>query len=145
MTQSHDRQLDNFYQYVLDAAKLRTIKHAKVWTEGTLEILGTVLDRRVRRVLSKNLPEELTDSLGGIFWLLHFRDTNMSAEDFCQRVARRSGNSDPEYARVPVGAVFGGLRLYIGPDLEKRIVDSLPPEIGAIWVNGQTEEITLAR
>ena len=145
MTISDDMQLDNYYYYVFNAGKLRTTNHAKVWTEGTLEILGTVLDRKIKKILSKNLPEELAESLNGIFWLLHFRDSNMSAEEFSQRVARRSGNSDPEYARVPIAAVLGGLRLYIGPDLEKRIVDSLPHEIGAIWLDGQVEEIPITR
>jgi uncharacterized protein (DUF2267 family) len=75
----------------------------------------------------------LATSLNGVFWLLHFRDPDYSSGEFCRRVAKRSGNSDAEFARLPTQAVFGGLRLYIGPDLDQRIADSLSPEVSLMW------------
>ncbi len=133
MTDSTDMQLTDFYQHVFQAGNLRSTDHARRWTRGVLETLGTVLDRRSKRAISKNLPDELATSLNGVFWLLHFRDPRYSSDEFYRRVAKRSGNSDTEFARHPTRAVFGGLRLYIGPDLDQRVADSLSPEVSLMW------------
>ena len=133
MTDTADMQLTGFYQHVYQVGKLRSMDHAQRWTTGVLKTLGTVLDRRSKRAVSKNLPDELATSLNGVFWLLHFRDPNYSSDEFCRRVAKRSGNSDAEFARLPTKAVFGGLRLYIGPDLDQRVADSLSPEVSLMW------------
>jgi uncharacterized protein (DUF2267 family) len=133
MTDSTDMQLTGFYEHVFQMGNLRSMDHARRWTNGVLETLGTVLDRKSKRAVSKNLPEELASSLNGVFWLLHFRDPMYSSDEFCRRVAKRSGNSDGEFARVPTQAVFGGLRLYIGPDLDQRVADSLSPEVSLMW------------
>lgn len=139
MTPTDEEQLVSFYQYVYEVGSLRSVNHARRWTRGVLETLGTVLDRRSKRAVKKNLPEELATSLNGVFWLLHFRDPNYSIEDFCKRAAKRSGNSDAEFARQPTEAVFGGLREYIGPDLDQRIADSLPTEVSLSWQQARPE------
>lgn len=139
MTPTDEEQLVSFYQYVYEVGSLRSVNHARRWTRGVLETLGTVLDRRSKRAVKKNLPEELATSLNGVFWLLHFRDPNYSIEDFCKRAAKRSGNSDAEFARQPTEAVFGGLREYIGPDLDRRIADSLPTEVSLSWQQARPE------
>ena len=133
MTDNTDMQLTDFYQHVYQAGNLRSTDHARRWTNGVLETLGTVLDRRSKRAISKNLPDELATSLNGVFWLLHFRDPHYSSDEFCRRVAKRSGNSDAEFARLPTRAVFGGLRLFIGPDLDQRVANSLSPEVSLLW------------
>jgi uncharacterized protein (DUF2267 family) len=133
MTDSSDMQLTEFYQHVYQAGNLPSLDHAQRWTNGVLETLGTVLDRRSKRAISKNLPDELATSLNGVFWLLHFRDPHYSSDEFCRRVAKRSGNSDSEFARLPTQAVFGGLRLFIGPDLDQRVASSLSPEVNLLW------------
>jgi uncharacterized protein (DUF2267 family) len=133
MTDSSDMQLTEFYQYVYQAGNLPSLDHAQRWTNGVLETLGTVLDRRSKRAISKNLPDELATSLNGVFWLLHFRDPHYSSDEFCRRAAKRSGNSDSEFARLPTQAVFGGLRLFIGPDLDQRVASSLSPEVNLLW------------
>lgn len=133
MLDTTDNHLTEFYQHVCEAGNLLSMKHARRWTRGVLETLGTVLDRKSRRAVSKNLPKELATSLNGVFWLLHFRDPFYSSDEFCERVAKRSGNSDAEFARLPTLAVFGGLREYIGPDLDQRIADSLSPEVSSMW------------
>jgi len=137
MTETTNMQLTGFYEHVYQVGNLRTMDHARRWTNGVLETLGTVLDRRSKRAVSKNLPDELATSLNGVFWLLHFRDPHYSSEEFCQRVTKRSGNSDAEYARLLIRAVFGGMRLYIGPELDQRVADSLSPEMSSMWLEAR--------
>lgn len=137
MTDKNEERLSDFYQYVQDSGKLRTVTHAKRWTVGVLKTLGTSLDRKTRKEVSKALPKELSNSLTGVFWLLHFPDPNMPTEEFCRRVARRSGNSDSEFALYPTTAVFAGLKLFLDDDLQKRVPKSLSPEISQLWEHAQ--------
>ena len=125
--------LSDYYQGVVNAGKLRTEDHARRWSAGVLKTFGLCLDRSTKRALSKRLPEELADSLTGVFWLLHFRNTGMSKEEFLLRAARRSGNSDAEFAYYPTIAVFGGIRQYIDSDLEDNISKALPQEVQELW------------
>ncbi len=141
MAEFENSQLDDFYGFIRNRATLRSTNHAREWARGTLEMLGTILDRGTKRAVSKNLPADLARSLNGIFWLAYFRNSNYPAEEFCQRVARRSGNSDSEFARIPVKAVFAGLQLYLGPDLDQRVSKSLPPEIQQMWQESQLESV----
>lgn len=125
--------LNGYYQFVKDQGHLLTDRHARRWSDGVLKTLGTVLRGKTKRALGQALPEELARSLSGVFWLLHFPDSQMDREAFQQRVARRSGNSDPDFALHPIRAVFGGVKRLIDADLGRQIGDELPPEIGAIW------------
>lgn len=125
--------LEQYYNYVVNAGKLPTREHAQRWSNGVLKTLGICLDGRTKRALAKALPQELADSLKGVFWLLHFRDPRMSSEEFRLRAGRRSGNTDAEFAIYPTLAVFGGIKAYIDSGLEDRVSDSLAQEVRELW------------
>lgn len=133
MNDSDRQSLNGYYEHVMKYGKLRSADHAKRWSAGVLKTLGTSLDRGAKKALANSLPEELAGSLKGVFWLLHFRDPEMSSHEFRQRAARRSGNSDAEFARYPTLAVFGGLRPFIDDDIESRVADALSPEVREMW------------
>ena len=125
--------LSQFYETVRIGGKLRTDEHARRWSTGVLKTFGLCLDRKSKKALAKCLPDELADSLTGVFWLLHFRDPSMSSEEFLLRVARRSGNTDAEFAYYPTVAVFGAIRQFIDSDLENRISEALSQEVQELW------------
>ena len=125
--------LDSYYEYVRQTGNLRTADHARRWSDGVLRTFGTALDGKTKRALAKALPDELADSVKDVFWLLHFRDPNLSREEFLQRAARRSGNSSSEFAAYPTLAVFSGIRQFINPDLQRRVAETLAPEIADYW------------
>jgi len=129
----NDSDLLQFYDYVFRTGKLRTIDHARRWSNGVLNTLGLCLDRNTKRALAKSLPEELAESLQGIFWLLHFRDPQMSSDEFRLRAARRSGNTDAEFAYYPTLAVFSGIKHFIDSDLKNRVSNTLAPEVQELW------------
>lgn len=131
MTES--KQLDDFYRYVLECGKLRTEAHAKRWAEGVLRTLGVNLDRSTKKKLSRALPEELASSLTRVFLLLHFRNSNLTREEFQRMVARRSGNTDADFAYFPTRAVFGGLKQIVDEDLQREVAENLAPDIAALW------------
>lgn len=133
MTDFIDDQLIAYYEFVKDAGKLLTNEHARNWSDGVLKTLGTSLDRKTKKDLAKKLPQELSNSLTSVFWLLHFRDPNQTWEEFLQQVARRSGNSNAEFARYPTQAVFGGLKSFIDGEIEQDIVKALSPELRRFW------------
>lgn len=135
-----DSDLSNYYRQVMIQGKLRTIDHARRWSYGVLNTLGTSLDRKTKMALADELPEELARSLKGVFWLLHFRDPAMTSVEFQQRAARRSGNSDAEFARYPIEAVFGGLKQYLNDSLDTRVGDALPGEVRELWLQADLVE-----
>lgn len=128
-----EQKLNTYYTHVQEKGLLLTESHAKRWSRGVLQTLGTALDRRTKKDLSKALPEELSDSLNGVFWLLHFPDATMPSSEFQQRVAIRCGNSDSVFARHPIVAVFGGVKQMIDGKLQDRIADTLSPEVSELW------------
>jgi uncharacterized protein (DUF2267 family) len=125
--------LIQYYDIVLNTGKLRSLDHARRWSNGVLETLGISLDRKTKRALAKKLPEELAISLKGIFWLLHFRDPQMSSLEFQQRAGRRSGNTDAEFAYFPTVAVFSGIMEFIDSDLKDRVSNALSQEVRELW------------
>lgn len=137
-----DSGLIQYYDLVFSTGKLRTLEHAQRWSNGVLKTLGICLDRSTKRALAKNLPEELAKSLKGVFWLLHFRDPQMSSLEFRQRAARRSGNTDAEFAYFPTLAVFGGIKLYIDSDLEDRVSNTLSREVRELWQKAERIKTT---
>jgi uncharacterized protein (DUF2267 family) len=48
-------------------------------------------------------------------------------------VARRSGNTDAQFARFPILAVFGGVKQMINQDLQREVAKSLAPEVRELW------------
>jgi uncharacterized protein (DUF2267 family) len=125
--------LMQFYQDVQQVGKLPTAEHAQRWTAGTLKTLGLNLDGKTKRRLARALPKELADPLTDAFWLLHFRDAQLSSEDFQRFVARRSGNSDAQFARFPVLAVFASVKQMIDQDLQRDVANSLAPAVRELW------------
>ena len=125
--------LSQYYQDVLSTGKLRTLEHAHRWSSGVLKTFGLCLDRKTKKALAKSLPDELAESLTAIFWLLHFRDPQISKQEFLMRVARRSGNTDAEFAHYPTLAVFGGIKQFIDGDLENRVSKALSQEVQELW------------
>jgi uncharacterized protein (DUF2267 family) len=130
---NNSQSLDDYYLHVESVGKLLTRHHANRWSDAVLKTLGTVLDGRSKRALAKALPDELSRSLRGVFWLLHFRDPQMRSHEFQQRVARRAGNTDPEFARLPIVAVFEAVSRYVDADLSGRMSRTLPPEVATLW------------
>jgi uncharacterized protein (DUF2267 family) len=125
--------LDGYYQYVCTNGELRTPQHARRWSDGVLRTFGTALNGKTKRSFAKQLPDELAKSVKDVFWLLHFRDPDLSREEFLQRAARRSGNSNAEFAASPTLAVFAGVRYFITPEIDRQVADSLSPELREYW------------
>jgi uncharacterized protein (DUF2267 family) len=125
--------LGSFYGRVQEHANLRTPQHAQRWSTGILKTLGVQLDGGTKRALGKALPKELANDLKGVFWLLHFRNGRLTASEFQRQAALRSGNTDAQFARQPILAVFGALKQMIDHDLSGRVEKSLPAAIGDLW------------
>jgi uncharacterized protein (DUF2267 family) len=130
---ANDDALNGFYQYVKEEGNLRTVDHAHRWSAATLKTLGLNLDRGTKKKLAAALPDELAESLTRVFWLLHFRNPNLSSLEFQRQVARRSGHTDARFARYPVMAVFGGVKQMIDADLEREVAETLSPELREMW------------
>lgn len=141
MSEIENEDMHQYYSFVLDNGRLRTEEHARLWSKGVLETLGINLDRRTKGALSKAIPDELAASLRGVFWLLHFRDPELSSYEFRQRAARRSGNTDAEFALYPTLAVFGAIKHYTDNELDIRISDALSPEVRELWLQAEVMEI----
>ncbi len=135
MTVKEISSLEDYFTHVQNSGKLLTINHAVNWSDATLQMLGVNLSGRVKKALKNALPDPLSFQLGRVFWVAHFRDLNMPAREFATRVARRSrASSDPDFAAMPIKAVFGGLKSLINDDdLVEKIRDDLSPELSVIW------------
>ena len=133
MRETSANHLDNFYQQVQQAANLRTPQHAQRWTAGILKSLGLQLDGGTKRALAKTLPKELAADLKGVFWLLHFRNGRLTTAEFQRQAALRSGNTDAQFARQPIVAVFSAIKQRIDKELSGRVEKSLPAAIGDLW------------
>lgn len=125
--------LTNYYETIQNMGYLRTPNHAHRWSTAVLRTLGVNLDRKTKKRLAKALPEELSNDLTRLFWLVHFRNKNMSRQDFQFEVSKRSGNSDWNFARYPIQAVFNGVKSLIDDKTNQAVVDSLAPEIREMW------------
>lgn len=134
-TTNSTNNLNEFFAHVRTQGKLRSDTHAHVWTRGTLNILGVNISKDAKQALQNELPQALANWLGGIFWPLHFRNENIAAIDFQNRVARRSGNTDAVFAKYPVTAVFGALKRIISQNTAQKVADSLAPDILDLWQN----------
>lgn len=126
-------KLNDFYAYVQQNGKLITETQAQRWTDGVLRTLGVNLDRGTKKKLASALPEELASSLTRVFWLLHFRNMQLPLEEFQRAAARRSGNSDADFAYYPTMAVFGAIKRMVDADLQREVAENLAPEISDLW------------
>jgi uncharacterized protein (DUF2267 family) len=129
----NEAQLQDYYEFVQKQGNLLSYELAQRWSTGVLKTLGFHLDGRTKRNLAKVLPKPLADDLKDVFFLLHFRDPQLSSLDFQKQVARRSGNTNAEFARFPILAVFGGIQRYTNSKLNQRIAEALSTEVRELW------------
>lgn len=125
--------IDEYYDYIEAQGALLSQMHAQRWSRATLNMLGVNVSRKTKKELAADLPEALAADLTKVFWLAHFRDTNLKAYDFQNRVARRAGNTDAQFARIPITAVFGALKQLISDSRSQQVANDLSPELRAIW------------
>jgi uncharacterized protein (DUF2267 family) len=125
--------LNSYYQTIQTKGNLRTPQHAQRWSTAVLKTLGFNLDGRTKKRLANALPQELGTDLKRVFWLLHFRNNQLSSHDFQNQVSRRSGNSDPQFARTPILAVFHGVKQIVDNDTQQAVAQSLSPEVRELW------------
>jgi uncharacterized protein (DUF2267 family) len=130
---NQDTTLQGYYDFVQERASLRTPDHARRWSSAVLRTMGFNMSGGTRKSLSRELPEELGRELSRGFKLLSFFDGGKSADEFFKEVSRRSGNSDPHFARTATTAIFGGLKRTIDADLSRQVGNSLPREVGRLW------------
>ncbi len=129
----HEDDLVSYYKHIRKTGKLPTEIHAQKWSSGVLKTLGTILNGSTKRALAKAIPDQLAGDLKGVFRLVYFRNPELTSREFQNQVARRSGNSDPEFALYPTLAVFGALKSMIDGDLSDKVRVALPPEIQELW------------
>ncbi len=133
MAETNGMELAAYYQHIQEEAQLRTLEHAERWSTAVLNTIGLYVDKGTRKALAAALPDELSDDLLKKFWLAHFRDEEMTKEDFLERVGRRAGNTDIQFAAVPTTAVFRNIKTFIDDDVNKQVADSLAPAVSELW------------
>lgn len=121
------------YQHIQKNGSLPSVDHAQRWSKAVLWSLGLNLSRKTKKQLAKALPDEFATYLTRAFWLLHFRDKNKSSQEFFKEVAKRAGNTDAQFARIPTTAVFHELKQLVDADVSKAVADDLAPEIREVW------------
>ncbi|MCA9947324.1 MAG: DUF2267 domain-containing protein [Ardenticatenaceae bacterium] len=125
--------LNSYYQTVQNKGSLRTPAHARRWSTAVLKTLGFNLDGRTKKKLAKALPEELGNDVKRVFWLAHFKNKQLSSHEFQNQVSRRSGNSDPQFAKTPILAVFHGVKQMVDNNTQQAVAQSLSPEVRELW------------
>lgn len=125
--------VNDYYHTVQTMGSLRTPDHARRWSTAVLKTLGVNLDRKTKKKLAKALPEDLGRDLKRLFWLVHFRNKNMSKQEFQFEVSKRSGNSDWQFAKTPIRAVFHGVKELIDNDTNQAVAQSLAPDVRELW------------
>lgn len=125
--------LTTYYTHVQTNGLLRSPEQARRFSKAVLWTLALNLGGGARKSLAKTLPDELAAQLKRPFWLLHFRDKTKTRQEFLKEVAKRSGNTDAQFARYPTQAVFAELKAMAGQDVSDKITDSLAPEISTLW------------
>lgn len=133
MIQTNELELNDYYTTIKELGKLQTNDHAQRWSEATLHTLALNLDRGTKKKLINALPEPLSDQLKRKFWLVHFRDKNLTCVEFQKMTGRRAGNTDETFARYPVIATFHGLKDIIDDALINDVADTLSPELSQMW------------
>jgi uncharacterized protein (DUF2267 family) len=125
--------LNSYYQTVQTKGSLRTPAHAQRWSTAVLKTLGFNLDGRTKKRLANALPKELGNDVKRVFWLLHFKNNQLTSHEFQNQVSRRSGNSDPQFARTPILAVFHGVKQLVDSSTQQAVANSLSPEVRELW------------
>ena len=135
MIQTNEKELTQYYATIQTNGKLIAPIHAQRWSSALLKTLGLNINKGTKKSLAKALPEPLCNDLSRVFWLANFRDTNMTAYEFQELVARRSGNSDPNFAKHPIIAIFGALKQLIDAQMSDQVASDLSPELRDLWQN----------
>lgn len=126
--------LNKYYERVQKNGSLREEKHAKRWSMAVLQTLGLNLTSGAKRALKDALPKELGEQLTDVWWLIHFPNSDMSMQEFQERVGRRAGNTDIRFARIPTIATFGALKnLLNNNSVVEEVAKGLSPELKAVW------------
>ena len=132
--------LDRFYENVMTNGHLRTISHAKRWTDAALKITGHNMKRSARKELAKALPAELGGAVSRMFWLVKLFDANLPADEFQKQVANRAGVTDAQFARLPILAIYAELKNMLGNDNADKVRNGLPAEVAELWEIAGTGE-----
>ncbi len=135
MIQTNENELTQYYKTIQANGKLIAPVHAQRWSSALLKTLGLNINKGTKKSLANALPEPLGNDLTRVFWLANFRNTNMTAYEFQELVARRSGNSDPNFAKRPIIAIFGALKQIIDTQMSDQVADDLSPELRDLWQN----------
>ncbi|MCB8925227.1 MAG: DUF2267 domain-containing protein [Ardenticatenaceae bacterium] len=127
--------LTAYYETVKDKGSLRTLDHAHRWSTAVLKTLGFTLGGKTKKKLANALPKELGDDVKRVFWLAHFKNDQLTSHEFQNQVSRRSGNSDPQFAKIPITAVFHGVKQIVDSNVQQAVADALSPEVRELWEN----------
>ncbi|MCP5095153.1 MAG: DUF2267 domain-containing protein [Chloroflexi bacterium] len=133
MIQTQTNEITQYFDTVQTKGKLLTMVQAERWSTAVLKTLALNLSKGTKRKLAKALPQPLADDFSRIFWLAHFRNTNMPALEFQEYVSRRSGHTDKNFAKKPILAVFSGIKTLISKDVSDTVADDLSPELRDLW------------
>lgn len=126
-------ELTEYYQNVQTNAHLLKPELAESWSRAVLWTLALNLGRGTKKKLADKLPDELAVQLKRPFWLVHFRDPNLSLHAFLKAVAKRAGHSDAAYARNPTRAVFHELKGFAGDQISHDVAEDLAEAVRTLW------------
>lgn len=125
--------LTAFYDHVENAGKLLTHEHAVRYTRAVLWTMALQLKGGTKKSLANALPAELSEMVTRPFWLAHFPDQSLAWPEFTKMVARRAGNSDGQFARIPARAVFQAVQSLIDSSTSDKVAQALSPEVRSEW------------
>jgi uncharacterized protein (DUF2267 family) len=125
--------LEQYFQGIKVRGKQRTVDHAVRISYAVLHMLGFNLSGGVKRKLTDSLPEELSRQLNRGWRLIHFRNRNITLQQFSKDVSLHTGNTDPQFAETSTRAVFHNLKQLIDYDLIREIAKDLSPELRRVW------------
>ncbi|MFO7662393.1 MAG: DUF2267 domain-containing protein [Chloroflexota bacterium] len=125
--------LEQYYQGIEVQGNQRTPEHAVRVSDAVLRTLGFNLSGGVKRKLVDSLPEELGRKLKRGWRLIHFRNRNITLQQFSKDVGLHTGNTDPQFAETITRAVFHNLKMLIDDDLNREIAKDLGPELRRAW------------
>ncbi len=127
------QNLNSYFEEVRTLGKLRTVDHARRWSTAVLNTLGDNINGGTKKRLASSLPEELAHDLKRIFRFKRFVYKDLPATEFQQQAARRGGNTDPQFARYPIIAVFNGIKGMIDSETQLAVAEALPTEVSELW------------
>lgn len=133
VTMNTTDRLATYYQDVQRKGMLHTPASARQWSRAVLQGLGFHLDGRTKKELARALPAELAEPLTRDYRLFRFRRPHTTQREFYRRVALKGGNTDPNFTRFPVTAVFHSIKKLISPELSQQVAQSLGHDLRQLW------------